>query len=69
MTPLLLAAAETSKVPFYISGGLLVVWAIVLAGLGLSREEFPNNAAGQRGVIMLTVALVVLAVGTAIATA
>ena len=42
---LLLAASDTaSKVPFYICGGALAVWAVALAAIGLSRPEFPGNA-------------------------
>jgi len=66
---LLLAAGETSKVPFYILGAVLVLWAVILAAIGLNRPDFPGNARGQRGVIALTLVFVVLAIGAAIATA
>jgi hypothetical protein len=65
MSVLLVAASEPSKVPFFILGGLLVVWAAI----GLSRPEFPNSAGGQRGVIAVSLVLIVLAIGAAIATA
>ena len=66
---LMLAASDTaSKVPFYICGGALAVWAVLLAGIGLSRPEFPNNATGQRGVIGISFVLIVLAIGAAILT-
>ncbi len=65
---LLVAAGETSKVPFYILGGALAVWAVILAGIGLSRPQFPGGARGERGVIGLTAVLVVLALGAAILT-
>jgi hypothetical protein len=65
---LLLAAAETSKTPFYILGGVLVVWALILAFLGLNRPQFPGNKQGERGVIALTLVLAVLAIGSAIVT-
>jgi hypothetical protein len=68
MSVLLLAAAETSKVPFYILGGVLAVWAVILAGLGLSRPDFPYNERGARGVIGASFVLIVLAIGAAIAT-
>ena len=38
---LLIAAGEPSKVPFYIAGGLLVMWALSLAAVGLTRPAFP----------------------------
>ena len=68
MSTLLLAADTTSKVPFYILGGALALWAVILAGIGLSRPEFPGGAGGERGVIGLTVVMVVLAIGAAIVT-
>ena len=66
---LLLAAGETSKVPFYILGAVLVIWAVILAGLGLNRPSFPGGRQGERGVITITLVLVVLAIGSAILTA
>jgi hypothetical protein len=65
---LLLAADETSKVPFYILGGVVALWAVVLAGIGLNRPEFPGGRRGEQGVIGLTLMLVVLAIGAAILT-
>jgi hypothetical protein len=67
MSPLLITA-ETSKVPFYILGGVLVVWAIALAGIGLQRPDFPYSVRGQRAVVGLTVLMVALAIGAAILT-
>jgi plastocyanin len=61
--------AEKSKVPFYIAGGLLVVWALVVSlALGLRRPDFPGNLAGERGVIAISVLLVLAAVATAVLT-
>lgn len=63
-------AAEKSKVPFYIAGGLLVVWALVVSlGLGLRDPKFPGNLQGQRTVSAITILLVVAAVATAVLTA
>jgi hypothetical protein len=66
MLPLVLAASETSKVPWYITGSLLAVWAVVLAWIGLTREGFPYGVRGQRGVILISFVLVVLAIAMAI---
>jgi hypothetical protein len=52
-------------VPFYICGGLLVVWALILSFLGVTRENFPS-AGGEKVCAGLTVVLVVIAIGTAI---
>lgn len=69
MSPLLItAAAESSKVAWYIVGGVLAVYAVVLAGLGLRRPEFPFGAKGARGVMTLSFILAVLAIAAAIVT-
>jgi plastocyanin len=61
--------AEKSKVPFYIAGGLLVVWALLLSlGIGARRSDFPANAGQQRGLIAVTVVLVLAAVSMAVVT-
>ena len=61
--------AEKSKVPFYIAGGALVVWAFVLSvGLGLRKPDFPGSAAGERAVIAVTAVLVLLAASMAVVT-
>ncbi|HWE10136.1 MAG TPA: hypothetical protein VG325_12345 [Solirubrobacteraceae bacterium] len=65
---LLLAAAESSKTSFYILGGALALWAVILAGLGLSRPDFPGGQGGVRGVMGLTLVMVILAIGAAILT-
>jgi plastocyanin len=58
-------AAEKSKVPFYIAGGLLVAWAFAL---GLRRGDFPTNEGGQRVIVVVTAALVLITAATAIIT-
>jgi hypothetical protein len=65
---LILAAGEPSKVPFYIAGGLLVIWALALAGVGLTRPAFPNNARGARGVMAISLVLALAAMATAVIT-
>jgi hypothetical protein len=64
----LFAAAEPSKVPFYIAGALFAVWAVVLSAIGLTRPSFPFNVRGQRGVIAISLLLAALAIGMAIGT-
>jgi hypothetical protein len=58
----LFAAAEPSKVPFYIAGGALAVYAVVLAGIGLTQPEFPYSVRGQRAVIAVSFVLIVVAI-------
>jgi len=61
--------AEKSKVPFYVAGGVLVLWALtVSAGLGLRRSAFPYTLGGERIVITITVVLVLAAVSMAVIT-
>ena len=52
--------AEASETPFYVAGGLLALWAVVVAALGLSRPEFPANQGAARGVMGISVVLVAL---------
>ncbi len=62
-------AAEKSKVPFYIAGGLLVAWALIVSlGLGLRKPDFPGSLRGQRTVSAITGVLVLGAVSTAVLT-
>jgi plastocyanin len=62
-------AAEKSKTPFYIAGGLLVLWALTVSlGLGLRKPDFPGSLSGQRAVSAVTAVLVLAAVATAVIT-
>jgi hypothetical protein len=68
---LVLAAEESepSKVPFYVAGGLLAGWAVVLSFVGLRSADFPASATAMRGVITVTAVLVVAAMATSVITA
>ena len=68
MVTLIVAAGEPSKVPFYIAGGLLVIWALGLAAVGLTRPAFPYNERGARGVMAVSFVLMIAAMATAILT-
>ncbi|HWE32640.1 MAG TPA: hypothetical protein VG410_04095 [Solirubrobacteraceae bacterium] len=63
-----LMLAAVSKVPFYIAGGVLALWAVVLAAIGLGQPEFPKNIGGERAVIGISLVLAVLAIAMAIKT-
>ena len=65
---LVLLAAEPSQVPFYLLGGIFVVWAVCLAGIGLTRPSFPYGAIGQRLVMLVSFALATAAVLSAVLT-
>jgi plastocyanin len=61
--------AEKSKVPFYVCGGLLVAWALILSvGIGLRRPEFPGHRGGERVVMAITAVLVIAAASAAVIT-
>jgi len=57
-------AAAPSKVPFYIAGCLLAVWAVLLAAWGISHADFPGSP-GRARLVMLTSFLLVAATITA----
>src|SRR3954447_3678510 len=63
-------AAENapSKVPFYVAGGALAAWAVILAFLGISRPSFPGGRRGAIAVMAISVLLAGSAIGTAIGT-
>lgn len=61
--------AEKSKTAFYIAGGSLALWAVVISvGLGLRRPDFPASIGGQRVVIAISLVLVAAATSTAVLT-
>jgi hypothetical protein len=68
MLSLILAAAEPSKTPFYLAGGVLAIYAVALAAVGLTRPSFPFSAAGQRAVMALSFVLVVITIAMAVVT-
>ena len=51
---------------FYVAGGALAVWALVVSFLGIVREDFPHTRGAARLVGAISVLLVVVAIGTAI---
>jgi hypothetical protein len=51
---------------FYVAGGALAVWALLISFLGIVREDFPRTAGATRAVGAISVLLVVAAVGLAI---
>jgi hypothetical protein len=63
------AEHESSKTAFYVLGAAAAVWAIVLFALGMRSPEFPGSAGAQRGVIAVSVVLVVAAMASSVFTA
>ena len=62
-------AAEKSKVPFYIAGGVLVAWALVISmAVGMRKVKFPDSVGAQRIVMGISAVLVLAALVTAVTT-
>ncbi len=51
---------------FYIAGGILAAWALIVSALGVMREDFPGSDGAARLVGLISVVLVIAAIGTAI---
>ena len=66
VSELLSFAADTFKVPFGIAGAVLVVWAALVAGIGLNRPHFPGGAVGQRAVMGISVVLAAVVMAIAV---
>jgi len=62
-------AVESSKTLFYVAGGLLALWAVVVAALGLSKPDFPDTRGAARGVMALSAVLVAFTMAATIITA
>jgi hypothetical protein len=62
------AEAESSKTLFYILGGAAAVWAVVLFAVGMRSPTFPGSPGAQRGVIAVSVLVVLGAMASAVLT-
>ena len=62
-------AAAPSKVTFYLAGGLLAGWAVLLAATGLTHPDFPGSAGRARFVMLTTAVLVAATITAAVVTA
>jgi hypothetical protein len=67
MISALLTTATVSKAPFYISGAVLAIYAVVLAAIGITRSGFPGER-GLRAVMLMSFLLVVITIAMAIHT-
>jgi hypothetical protein len=52
--------------PFYVAGGALAVWALIVTAIGVTREDFPATPGATRAVGAISIVLVVTAIGLAI---
>jgi plastocyanin len=61
-------AAAPSKVPFYVVGGALAAWAVLLAAFGVSHPDFPSSAGRGRFVMLASALLVAGTIAAAVLT-
>ena len=54
---------------FHVLGALLALWALIVAGLGITREGFPGGGLREKLVGAISVVLALAAIGAAIITA
>ena len=60
---------ESSKTLFYVCGGVLAVWALVVSAIGIkAHETFPPSQSATRGVMAISVVLILIAMASAIIT-
>jgi len=63
------AEEEPSKTLFYVCGGALAVWALIVSAIGIkAHETFPPTQSARNGVIAISVGLVLLAMASAVIT-
>jgi hypothetical protein len=60
------AEHERSEVPFFICGGALASYAVLISVFGFRKPDFPATAVQARGVMMTGALLVVMAISAAI---
>jgi hypothetical protein len=57
---------ESSKTVFYVLGGTLVAWAVLVSAVGIKRHDtFPSSPAAARAVMAISVVLVLGAMASA----
>jgi hypothetical protein len=61
---------ETSKTLFYVMGGVLAAWAVLVSAVGITRHAtFPPGRGAATGVMLVSLILVAGAMASAIITA
>ena len=60
---------EGSKALFYVFGGALAAWAVIVSAIGIrAHETFPPSRGAARGVMAISVVLIVCAMASAVIT-
>ena len=52
------AEHHRSELPFFLMGGCLALYAVIISVIGFKRPDFPGNAVAARGVMGLGATLV-----------
>ena len=55
------AEAHKSETPFFVAAAILVAFAVLISVVGYKKPDFPASAGAARGVMALSIALVVAA--------
>lgn len=61
-----LAADTGSKTAFYVAGGALACWAVLLGVIGITNPSFPRGAGTARGVMLVSGLLMACAMAMAV---
>lgn len=60
--------AEPSKTAFYIVGGGLAAYAVLLSALGMAKPDFPGSSVAARATMAVSVLFVLAALAAVVAT-
>jgi len=67
MLQVLAVVADTgTKTAFYIAGGALACWAVLIGVIGITSPSFPRGAGAARGVMLVSGLLMATAMATAV---
>ena len=63
-----LEGEESSKTAFYVAGGILAAWAVLVSAVGITKHDFPSTRGAAIGVMAISVLLVVATLATSVLT-
>jgi hypothetical protein len=53
---------------FHVAGGALAAWALIVTAIGITRHGFPATKGQERAALLVSIVLVLAAIGAAIYT-
>jgi hypothetical protein len=62
------AADHGSKTAFYIAGGVLAAWAVLVGGIGVARPAFAQGEGASRAIMGGTLVLAAVTIAMAVVT-